>query len=42
MTDPLQPETLALISAVFLLAGLVKGVVGLELPAVALGLLTVF
>ncbi len=42
MTDPLQPEILALISAVFLLAGLVKGVVGLGLPAVALGLLTVF
>ncbi len=42
MTDPLQPETLALISAVFLLAGFVKGVVGLGLPAVALGLLTVF
>ncbi len=42
MTDPLQPETLALISAVFLLAGLVKGVVGLGLPAVALGLLTIF
>ncbi len=42
MTDPLQPETLALIAAVFLLAGLVKGVVGLGLPPVALGLLTVF
>jgi len=42
MTDPLQPETLALILAVFLLAGLVKGIVGLGLPAVALGLLTVF
>lgn len=42
MTDPLQPETLALILAVFLLAGLVKGIVGLGLPPVALGLLTVF
>lgn len=42
MTDPLQPETLALILAVFLLAGVVKGIVGLGLPPVALGLLTVF
>jgi hypothetical protein len=37
MTDPL---TLALIAATFLLAGTVKGVVGLGLPTVSLGLLT--
>lgn len=42
MTDPLHPETLALIAAVFLLAGLVKGIVGLGLPAVSMGLLTIF
>ncbi len=33
-------ETLALIAAIFVLAGLVKGVVGLGLPIVSLGLLT--
>jgi uncharacterized membrane protein YfcA len=42
MTDPLQPESFALIALVFILAGLVKGVVGLGLPAVSLGLLTIF
>lgn len=35
----MQPET-AIVIAVFLIAGLVKGVVGLGLPTVALGLLT--
>jgi uncharacterized membrane protein YfcA len=34
-----QPSTLAFIAAVFILAGTVKGVVGLGLPAVAVGLL---
>jgi uncharacterized membrane protein YfcA len=34
------PEVLAVIAATFLLAGLVKGVVGLGLPTVALALLT--
>src|SRR5689334_24722705 len=33
------PESLALIVAVFLLAGWVKGVVGMGLPTVAMGLL---
>jgi len=33
LTDPI---TLALIAAVFVLAGLVKGVIGLGLPIVAL------
>ena len=35
-----SPETLFLVAVVFLLAGLVKGVIGLGLPTVALGLLT--
>ena len=39
--DPWQPENLAIIAAIFLLAGAVKGVVGLGLPTVSLGLLTV-
>ncbi len=39
MTPP-TPEILALISATFLLAGGVKGVIGLGLPTVSLGLLT--
>lgn len=39
--DPWQPDHLAIIAAIFLLAGMVKGVVGLGLPTVSLGLLTV-
>lgn len=39
--DPWQPENLAIIAAIFVLAGAVKGVVGLGLPTVSLGLLTV-
>lgn len=35
-----SPETIALVAAVFTLAGLVKGIVGLGLPTVSLGLLT--
>ncbi len=38
MTDPL---TLVIIAATFLLAGTVKGVIGLGLPTVSLGILTV-
>jgi uncharacterized membrane protein YfcA len=34
------PETLILLTAVFLLAGLVKGVIGMGLPLVAIGLLS--
>ena len=37
-----SPESIAVISAVLLLAGFVKGVVGLGLPTVSLGLLTAF
>ncbi len=37
-----SPENIAIISAVLLLAGFVKGVVGLGLPTVSLGLLTAF
>jgi uncharacterized membrane protein YfcA len=43
MTDllpPLAPETGVLIAAVFVLAGFVKGVVGVGMPTVAVGLLT--
>jgi uncharacterized membrane protein YfcA len=40
MESPHDWPELALIAAVFLLAGLVKGVVGLGLPSVSLGLLT--
>lgn len=42
MTDPysLSPETLALVAAIFLLAGGVKGIVGVGLPTVAVGLMT--
>lgn len=36
------PEDLVLIALVFLLAGTVKGVIGLGLPSVSLGLLTTF
>ena len=35
-----DPTTLAIIALTFLIAGLVKGVIGLGLPSVALGLLT--
>ena len=35
-----SPETIALVAVTFLIAGLVKGVVGLGLPTVALALLT--
>lgn len=35
-----EPATVALVAGVFLLAGLVKGIVGLGLPTVSLGLLT--
>jgi uncharacterized protein len=38
--DPWQPEALIIIAAIFLLAGAVKGVVGLGLPTVSLALLT--
>ena len=37
----LNPESIALVGAIFLLAGLIKGVVGLGLPTVSLALLTV-
>ena len=37
-----SPENIAIISVVLLLAGFVKGVVGLGLPTVSLGLLTAF
>lgn len=36
---PLEPLSLALVAAVFVLAGAVKGVVGMGLPTVAMGLL---
>ena len=39
--DPWQPGALMVIALIFLLAGAVKGVVGLGLPTVSLGLLTV-
>jgi uncharacterized protein len=39
--DPWNPEQLAIIAAIFLLAGMVKGVVGLGLPTISLALLTV-
>jgi uncharacterized membrane protein YfcA len=39
--DPWQPGALIVIAGIFLLAGAVKGVVGLGLPTVSLGLLTV-
>jgi uncharacterized membrane protein YfcA len=39
VTDPL---TLAAAGAIFLLAGTVKGVIGLGLPTISLGLLAVF
>ncbi|MEC7656167.1 MAG: sulfite exporter TauE/SafE family protein, partial [Pseudomonadota bacterium] len=35
-----SPESVAIVAAVLLLAGFVKGVVGLGLPTVSLGLLT--
>ncbi len=37
----LDPETLAIVFATFLLAGTVKGVIGLGLPSISLALLTV-
>ena len=37
-----SPENIAIVVAVLLLAGFVKGVVGLGLPTVSLGLLTAF
>ena len=40
MSFPLEPAPLFLVTATFLLAGFVKGVVGLGLPTVAMGLLT--
>jgi hypothetical protein len=39
--DPWAPENLAVIAAIFLLGGAVKGVVGLGLPTVTLTLLTI-
>lgn len=39
--DPWTPENLAVIAAIFLLGGAVKGVVGLGLPTVTLTLLTI-
>jgi len=38
--DMLDPTTIALVSIVFILAGLVKGVIGLGLPTISLVLLT--
>lgn len=35
-------QTIAIVTGVFLLAGMVKGVIGMGLPTVSLGLLTVF
>ena len=40
LVDLWHAETLLLIAAIFVLAGFVKGVVGLGLPTVSLGLLT--
>ncbi len=40
--SPFPPGTLALIAAVFTLAGFVKGAVGMGLPTVAMGLLGLF
>ncbi|WP_407530727.1 sulfite exporter TauE/SafE family protein [Methylobacterium oryzisoli] len=40
MTLPLEPRSLAVAAFAFFLAGFVKGVVGLGLPPVAMGLLT--
>ena len=40
MTLPLEPLALAVVTLAFLLSGFVKGVVGLGLPPVAMGLLT--
>ena len=37
----IEPATIALVVAIFLLAGSVKGVVGLGLPTVSLALLTI-
>ena len=37
-----EPAALAAIAAVFLLAGVVKGVIGLGLPTICLGLLILF
>ena len=36
----LDPDTLIIVAATFLLAGAVKGVIGLGLPSVSLGILT--
>jgi len=41
IVDPWTPENLAVIAAIFLLGGAVKGVVGLGLPTVTLTLLTI-
>lgn len=40
MTDTFTPALLALAAAVFVLAGFVKGVIGLGLPTISLGLLS--
>ena len=41
MTDTLTPLHLAVVAAIFALGGFVKGVVGLGLPTIAMGLLSV-